>query len=103
MAAGEKVAFEPALALVLAQHLADASLGRQMIVALDEIRDPLFRGRFEDGVQTVRRRLVGAEDAKVSRVFVAADHVAEKNAEDAGILRSRRSWSGDGHRESAKI
>ena len=65
--AGQQVALQPALALVLGQHLHDAAGAGEVFVDLgaEELGVPLLVGGVEDALQPVRRRLVGPEDAEV--------------------------------------
>ena len=72
MPAGEQVALEPALARVLAQDLHHAAVGREVVVVGQTLGHPGAVGRLEHGVQPVRGGLVGAEDAEVALVRVAA-------------------------------
>ena len=77
--AGEEIALEPALALVLAQHLHHPAVGTQVIVGRQDFCDPDALGHLEDGSRAVGGRLVRAEDAKfVSRVPL--DDVAQEVA-----------------------
>ena len=45
--AGQQIAFEPALTLVLAEHLHDPPVGRQMVVPRLGLRDPGAVGNLE--------------------------------------------------------
>jgi hypothetical protein len=47
VAAGQEIPFQPTLALVLAQHLHDPPVGRQMIVPWLGVRDPSTVGDLE--------------------------------------------------------
>ncbi len=64
---GEQVALQPTLALVLGQHLDHAAGAGEVLVDLrsEELGVPLLVGRVEDGLQTIRRGLVGPEDTEV--------------------------------------
>ena len=101
--AGQQVALEPALAEVLAEHLHHAPVGREVVVARLDLRHPGSVGLLEHGAEPVRGGLVGAEDAEVRRVLVAAHDVAQVGAEHArrlaGGLRRRR----DVDREVAEV
>ena len=68
--AGEQVPFEPAFALVLAQHLHHAAVGRDVVVAGQDLRGRTPIRHLEHGVPAVRGRFVRAEDAEVVRVAV---------------------------------
>ena len=63
--AGEQVALEPALALVLAQHLHHAAVGREVVVLGVDLGDVAAVGHLEDVLPAVGVVLVGAEDAEV--------------------------------------
>jgi len=82
--AGQQVALEPALALVLAEHLDHAAIGGEVIVGRHHLTEPLLIGHLEGGGQAVRRGLVGAEDAKVAPLGVQLDHIAEELAQVCG-------------------
>ena len=70
MPPGEQIAFEPALALVLAQHLHHAAAGRQEFIVRHGRGVPLPFGRLEHRLQAVGERLVGAEDAEIPLLAV---------------------------------
>ena len=66
--AGQQIAFQPALALVLAEHLHHAAVGGDVVVVgrrSRPIEQPV--GDLEHGRPAVRGGLVGAEDAEVLR------------------------------------
>ena len=71
VAAGEQVAFQPALALVLGEHLHHAAVGREMIVVRQALGVPRAVGDLEDVLPAVGVVLVGAEEAKVARLEIA--------------------------------
>ena len=64
--AGEQIAFEPAFALMLAEHFHHAAAGGEEFVVGDGRGIPLAVGGFEDRLQAVGERFIGAEDAEVS-------------------------------------
>ena len=66
--AGQQIAFEPALALVLAQHLHHAAVGGQMVVVRVDVRHPGAVGDLQHILPAVRVVLVRAEEAKVLRL-----------------------------------
>ena len=94
MPPGQQVALQPALALVLGQHLDDPPGARQVLVHLgsDEFGVPLFVGCLEHRLKAVRRGLVGAEDPEV--VGVEPDHLGEPLAEHLGRLGDGRARRG---------
>ena len=63
--AGEQVAFEPAFAQMLAQHLHDAAVDAEIDVDVLDLGHPLLAGDFVDGLQPVRRGLVRAEEPEI--------------------------------------
>ena len=63
---GQQITFQPALALVLGQHLHDPPLRGQVVVGLKRSRLPLAIGDFEDGLQAVRGHLVRAEQPEIA-------------------------------------
>ena len=67
MAAGEQIAFEPALAQMLAQHLHDAAVGAEIDVDLLDVGHPFLAGDFVDRLQPVRGGLVRAEQPEILR------------------------------------
>ena len=83
VAAGEQVTFEPALALMFAQHLHDPSIGRDVIVVGDDFSGGATVGDLEHRVPAVRRCLVRAEHAEVSGVEL-------QNVPDELALHPRR-------------
>ena len=76
--AGEQIAFEPALAGMLAQDLHHPPIGRQVIVAGDCVGEPGAVGHFEQRAETIGAGFVGAENAEVARFQVELHHVAEQ-------------------------
>ena len=70
MPAREQVAFQPALALVLAQHFEHAAVGGQKFVGGFHGRVPLPGGGFKHGFETVGKRFIGPKNAEVARLCV---------------------------------
>lgn len=87
---GEQVAFEPALALVFAQHLHDPALAGEEFVAVLDAGVPLSIGGLEHRAETVGQGLVRAKDAEVALRLVEPDHIAQEHAEFMGIGRCHR-------------
>src|SRR5258706_4657598 len=81
MAAGEQVTFEPAFALMLAQHLHHPAIGGDVIIAGNNFRSRSAVRYAEQIAPTIRRGFVRAEDAKI--IEVEFDHVADEFALDA--------------------
>ncbi len=66
MPSGQQIPFQPALALMLAEHFQHlATDGEELVVRLGG-RVPLSRGRLEHGLQTVGDRFVGSEYAEIA-------------------------------------
>ncbi len=65
VAAGERVTLEPAVAVVLAEHLHHAAVVRDVVVDVDEARDEAAIRHFEDRAEAVRVRLVGQKRRKL--------------------------------------
>ena len=85
--AGEQVAFQPTLALVLAEHrVQHAACRRQEFVVLDFSRIPLTIGDFKNCAQKVGKGLIGAEDAEVALILIQLGHVAQKLTEHERVL-----------------
>ena len=63
VASGEQIAFQPALAHVLAQHFHDAAVGRDVIVGRQDRAGEDAVGRLEHGAQAIRCGFVGPDDA----------------------------------------
>ncbi len=83
MAAGEQIAFKPALTHVLAEHLHHAAGLAQIHVDRKRLGDPGL-ARVGDGVtEAIGGRFVGAKDAEVFLFLVGLHHVVQKLAEHA--------------------
>ena len=88
VAAGEQVAFEPALALVLAEHLHDAALGaRWSSVGMTSASHCLFVAS-KTAVRRLEAVSSGPKMRKLRSVGVELDHVAEELARACGCPRS---------------
>ena len=87
MAAGQQIALEPALALMLAEHLHDPAVGGQVVVLWLGLGDPGAIGDFEDVLPAVRIVLVRAEQPEVPRLHVQLHDVAKETAHDPSGLR----------------
>ena len=67
MPAGQQIALQPALALVLAQHLHHPSVRREMVVVREGLGDPGAVRHLEHVLPAVGIVLVRAEQAEVAR------------------------------------
>ena len=63
---GEEVALEPALALVLGEHLQHAAVAGEVLVGRQRLGVPRPVGRLEDRAEPVRVGLVRAEEAEAA-------------------------------------
>ena len=78
---GEQVAFQPAFALVLAEHFHHAPGGREKFVVRHGRGVPLALGRFKKGFQAVGERLVRAKDPEIPLLAVQLRHIAQETPE----------------------
>ncbi len=70
---------------MLAEHLHHAPGGREEFVVRHGRGVPLAVGRFEEGFQAVRERLVGAEDPEIALLGVQLRHVAQETAQHVRV------------------
>ena len=77
MPPGQQVAFEPALAAMLAQDFHDAAVGAEVVIDRNGFRHEATIRRFENGVQAIGVRLIGTEHAEVCRI--ALEDVAKNS------------------------
>ena len=80
---GEALVWGTYSALVLAQHLHHAAVGREMIVVRKRLRHPGAVRHFERVLPAVRIVFVGAEQAEVFALHVQLHHVAQELAHRA--------------------
>ena len=85
----EQIPFEPALALMLGQHLHHAAVGREVIVGRQNLRHVAAIRDVEHVLPAIGVVLVGAEQAKVARRQIGLHHVAQELAHHARGLRRR--------------
>ena len=103
MSAREQIAFEPTLALVLAQHFHHPTVGCELVVVIEPLRHPGAIGDFEHVLPAVRIILVRTEQTEVLAVEILLHHVAEKLAHDARGLGAGRAGFLDFDRVLAEI
>jgi hypothetical protein len=82
---GEQITFEPALTLMLAEHLHDATVPGQELIGFEGLGLPLAMGDFEQGTEAIGEGDVGTEDAEVAMGLVEFDDVAEEHPEFVGV------------------
>ncbi len=86
----EQVAFQPAFALMLAEHFHHAPLGSEQVVARAQLTHPLPVGLLEHGRELIGHGLVRAKQAKVAALVVERDHVAQEAADHGGVALAHR-------------
>ncbi len=74
--AGQQVALEPPLALVLGQNLHDTPIGPQIRITGARLGIPRAAGLLEDGIEPVRSSLIRPEHTEVAGVRVHLEHIA---------------------------
>ena len=85
---GQEIAFQPSLALVLAQHgVQHATIGAEELVVRHLARIPLPLGDLENGAEHIRECLVRAENAEIARLLIAGGDVAQELPQHHGVLR----------------
>ena len=89
MPPGEQIAFEPALALVLAEHFHHAPGGGKKLVIRHGRGFPLAFGHFKKGLQAIGERLVGTKDAEIPLLAVQLGHIAQESARAHACRRCR--------------
>ena len=90
MPAGQQVAFQPALALVLAEHFHHATIRAELVVFRINLGHVATRRDFEHILPAIRVVLVRAEQPKVLAFKIELHHVAKEFAHQAG--RFGRVW-----------
>ena len=84
---GEQIAFQPALALVLAEHgVQHASVRRQKLVVRHFSGVPLAIGDLKHRAQEIGERLIGTEDAEVALILIELGYVTQERAQQERIL-----------------
>ena len=84
MPAGQEIALEPALALVLAEHLHHPPVGGEVVIPRIGLGDPGAIGDLEHVLPAVGVVLVRAEQPEVPRLHVQLHHIAQEGAHDPG-------------------
>ena len=87
--AGQRVALEPALAEVFAQHLHHPAIGREVIIDGERLRHPGPVGHVEDGAESIGDRFIRSHQAEVPGIV--GDDVTQIPAQDLRRLVKRRS------------
>ena len=90
MAPGQQVAFQPALAVVLAEHLHHPAVGRHVVVDVEGRADEAAVLDLEDVAQAVRVGLVRAEQAEVGLARRSARRCRASAGPAGGSIRRAR-------------
>src|SRR5664279_4739329 len=77
----EQVTFEPAFALMLAQHLHHPAIQSEKFIVILRACVPLPVGHLKHGAQAVRKCFVGAENSKIALLPVELGYIAKEHAE----------------------
>ncbi len=99
----EQIAFEPALAGVLAQYLHHPTVCRQMLILRDGRLHPSPVGYLEQGAETIGGSLIRPEYTKVSLSHIALHHVAQELSHHARRLPRHAPGPWHVHRIVAKV
>ena len=75
---GKQVTFEPALALVLAEHFHHAPRGREKFVVRHGRDVPLAVSHFKEGFEAVGERLIRTKDPEIPLFTIQLRHVAQE-------------------------
>ena len=94
MPAGQQIALEPALALMLAEHFHDPAIGCEMVIPRVGFCHPGTIGDLEDVLPAIGVVFVRAEKSEILCLHVQLHHIAEEPAHDAGGLGGDRAGAG---------
>src|ERR1017187_3420141 len=96
MPPGEQITFEPAFALVLAEHrIQHATIAREKFVVWQRRGVPLALGHLKKRFEAVGESFVRAEDAKVPLLTVQFRHIAQEWTEHMHIANAARPSRGN--------
>src|SRR5688572_2790167 len=90
MPARQEVAFEPTLALVLAQHFHDAAVGGELVIEVETLRVPGPVSHIEHVLPAVRIIFVWTEQAKILTLEIELHYVTQVAALNPGSLSGFR-------------
>ena len=79
----EQIAFEPALAHVLAQDFHHTAIGRDMIVNGNDLGGRLAVRHVKERVPSIRSRFIGRHDTEILRPGIQRHHVAQERSHHA--------------------
>ena len=97
---GEKIAFEPSLAEVLAENLHDAAVGGDMVVNGDNLGGRGTGGNVKERSEAVGGGLVGTENTEVAVIPIELHDVAKEGSGDSGAFSD--SGTGRGYCDGRK-
>src|ERR1017187_7151530 len=104
MPPGEQITFEPAFALMLAEHrIQHATIAREKFVVWQRRGVPLALGHLKKSFEAVGESFVRAEDAKVPLLTVQFRHIAQEWTEHMHIANAARPSRGNVFRIAAVI
>src|SRR5665647_456015 len=90
VSSGKQVSFEPAFALMFAQYFHCPSLGCEKFVIILCLSFPLPVGQLKNGVQTIGKDFVGAENPEIILVLVKFYHIAKELTKHMCVRRHYR-------------
>ena len=99
----QQIRFQPALALMLAEHFHHAAIRTELVVLRINLRHVAAVRHFQNVLPTIRIVLVGTEEAKILGVQIQLHHVAKKLAHLPGRLGGRRAGARDIDRVVAEV
>ena len=101
---GQKISFQPSLALVLAEHrVQHASSGREEFIILYFPCVPLAVGDFENRAQEIRECLIGTEDTEIPLILIQLGHITQKLTQHERVLRVHGAGRRHIHRVVAEV
>ena len=101
---GQKISFQPTLALVLAEHrVQHASGGREEFIILYFPCVPLTVGDFEDRAQKIRECLIGTEDTEIPLILIQLGDIAQELTQHERILAVHGAGRRHIHRVVAEV
>ncbi len=88
---GEKISFQPALALVLAEHrIQHAAGGREKFIITHFARIPLPVGDVKHSAEEIRDGLIGTKDTEITLILIHLGDIAQEQTQHLRILGADR-------------
>ncbi len=101
---GQKISFQPTLALVLAEHrVQHAAGGREEFVILYFPGIPLTVGDLKNRAQEIRDCLIGTEDSEITLILIQLGHIAQERTQHLRILGVHRAGRRHVHRVDVEV